>query len=271
LLKGDRIMGESIHLFKRRTRSFDAKQFEGLARHLGIKGKSQNSDEALLHNGDARTLAYAQPCSRFAGLLFFVDQSVAWGEASGKVLSAKRAQAWSEELLDKFELRPRRPEDDRIRFEFGLEARETEAVVFDGKERRRVKAKTDVVSQATLNGIPVVGPRAKARLVFKEDALPVMAHIGLWDSLTVHEERERVREHDVARVIGERLSERNRCEGKAYRLCDLRLVYMADEFHGGPDLLSPEYLVEIELQDPRHGGENAPIPPRQVLRIPAWR
>jgi len=264
-------MAETIHLFKRRTRKLDPKLFDGLARHLGLEGKGQDSEEALFWSGGARTLAYAQPCTRFAGLLFFVDQSVSWGEAGGKVLSAKRAQAWTQELLDKFELRPRQPDDERIRFEFALEARETEAVVFDGKERRAVKAKTDVLSNAVLNGIPVVGPRAKARLIFKEDARPVMAHVALWDSLAVHEERELVREHDVARTIAEKLADRNRCQEKAYRLCDMRLVYMAGEFNGGPDLLMPEYLVEIELQDPRHDERNAPIPPRQVLRIPAWR
>lgn len=43
------------------------------------------------------------------------------------------------------------------------------------------------------------------------------------------------------------------------------------EFRGAPDLLAPEYLVEIELRDPRHERKNRPIPPRQVLRLPAWR
>lgn len=264
-------MAETIHLFKRKTRKLGAGQIDALARSLRIKGKAQNTEEALFCHDSTRTLAYAQPCTRFAGLLYFADQSVAWGEATGKVLGAKRAQAWSEDVLEKFELRPQPQDDERIRFEFKLEAVETEAVVFDGKNRRSVKAKTDVMSHALLNGIPVVGPRAKARFIFKANELPVMMHVGFWESLVVHEERELVREHDVARCIGDRLSQRNRCEGRDYRLCDMRLVYMADEFRSAPDLLSPEYLVEIELRDQQHDCKNPPIPPRQVIRLPAFR
>jgi len=265
-------MAESIFLFKRTTRTLAAKPVDALARRLRIGGKVINTEEALCCGDGTRTLAYAQPCTRFAGLLFFSDQSVAWGETGGKVVSARRAQAWSDELLDKFELLPGPVEDERVRLDFALEARETDAVVFDGKVRKRAKAKTDVQSSIALNGIPVVGPRAKARLIFKEGELPVMMHVGLWERLTVHEERERVREHDIAATIRDKLGLRNRCEDKAYRLCDMRLVYMASEFSGGPDLLAPEYHVEIELRDQRHNeNKNPPIPPRQVLRLPAYR
>ena len=264
-------MNESILLFKRKTQQLGAKQIAALARHLRIDGKTMGTDEALCAHDGTRTLAYAQPCTPLAGLLFFADQTTAWGEARGKTVSAKRAQAWSERLLKEFELLPRPTDDERIRFDFALAAQETDAVVFDGKERRRVKAKTDVSSTITLNDVPVVGPRAKVRLVFKEAEAPVMMHIGLWESLTVHEERERVREHDVARTIAERLTQRRHCDEKRYRLCDMRLVYMAETFRGAPDLLVPEYHVEIELTDTRHDGQNPPIAPRQVVRLPAFR
>jgi len=264
-------MAKSIQLFKRKTRTLGTEAMDAIARQLRVDGNALNTDESLFYNDGKRTLAYAQPYTRFAGLLFFADQSVAWGEAGGKVLNANRAQAWSEELLEKFDLRPQPSENENIRLEFKLEAQETEAVVFDGKERRRIKAKTDVTSHVSLNGIPVVGPRAKARLVFKEAELPVMMHVALWESLAVHEERELAREHDVMHSISERLAKRERCEGKTYRLCDMRLVYMADEFRGSPDLLTPEYLVEIELRDQRHDGRDPPIPPRQVIRMPAFR
>ena len=264
-------MANSIHLFKRTTRALDGARIDKLARSLGIRGKAAATDEALCCGDGRRMLAYAQPCTRFAGLLFFADQTVAWGEVGGKVVRAERARAWTEEMLDKFALRPRPADDDRIRFEFSLEARETEAVLFDGKERRRVKAKTDVMSRAAINGVQVVGPRAKARLVFKSEERPVMMHVGLWESLAVHEERELVREHEIARAVGERLAGRNEREGKAYRLHGIRLVYMAGEFRGAPDLLAPEYLVEIELADPRHDERYPPIPPRQVIRLPAFR
>jgi hypothetical protein len=264
-------MAETIPLFKRRTRTLRAEQISALSKRLRIKGESQGTDEALFCHDGTRTLAYAQPCTRFAGLLFFVDQSSGWGEATGKVLGAVRALGWTDELLKKFELSPRPSDDDRIRFDLKLEARDTEAVVFDGKERRSVKVKTDVLSHVRLNDIPVVGPRGKARLIFKNNEVPVMMHLGLWESLEVHEERELVREHEVARSVGERLSQRSRCENRDYSLRDIRLVYMADEFRGAPDLLAPEYLIEVELRDTRHECKSPPIPPRQVIRMPAYR
>lgn len=264
-------MDKTIPLFKRKTRALPATQFAAMARSLGLEGKVQATDEALCATDGRRTLAYAQPCTPFSGLLFFSDQSVAWGEVGGKVLGADQARAWTQDLLKKFDLLPHPQQDPQVRFDFSLEARETEAIVFDGRERKRVKAKTDVTSRAMLGDVEVVGPRAKARLVFKDGERPVMMHLGLWESLAVHEERDRVSEHEVARTVADKLAQRRECDGRAYRLFDMRLVYMAGEFRGAPDLLAPEYLVEIELRDPRHDRKNPPIPPRQVLRLPAWR
>jgi len=261
-------MAETIKLYKRSNRALQPSQIEALARHLHVDGKTQQTDEALACHDGTRTLAYAQPCTRFAGLLFFSDQSVAWGDATGKVLDAKRAQAWTQDLLAKFDLLPKA---EGAALDFHLEAHETEAIVFDGKERRRVKAKTDVLSQLLLDGIPVVGPRAKVRGVFKSAERPVMLHIGLWDSVAVHETRERLREHDVVRSVQERLAQRENCGAKGYDLCDMRLVYMAGEFNGAPDLLAPEYHVEIQLRETHGRARPAAQGPRQVLRLPAWR
>jgi hypothetical protein len=268
-------MTETITLYKRRTRALDAERLAALARLLGIEGKACQTDEALAHHDGTRTLACAQPCSKWAGLLFYSDQSVAWGEAGGKLLPAQRAQAWTEQLLAKFELLPRASDGDGSgKLELRIDARETDAIVFDGRERRKVPAKTDVISHIALDGVPVVGPRAKVRAVFKHDERPVMLHVGLWDSLQGHETRERVREHDVIRSVDEKLAQRQRCGQRAYDLRDLRLVYMAGEFAGAPDLLVPEYHVEIELRH-LHAGAGKARPagpaPRQVLRLPAWR
>lgn len=264
-------MSESILLFRRKTQALSAEAFMGLAERLGMKGELVRTDEALFVRSEQAALAYAQPTARFAGLLFYADQSVAWGEVGESVVDPARARSWTQEILKAVALQPKGSDDDRMRLKLELESFVTEAVVFDGKERRRVKAKTDVVSQIELNGIAVVGPRGKVRLVFKHAERPVMMQVGLWESLAVYEERERVREHDAVRTAHDRLAVRGDCGERAYDIRDLRLVYLADEYQGGPDLLAPAYLVEVEMRDPRPASRQPGQGPRRVLRVPAYR
>lgn len=264
-------MAQSIFLFKRKTHEMHADRFNKLAGNMGLKGKLVQTDDALFLRDNTRAMAYAQPCAKVAGMLFFIDQSIAWGECTEKLLSDARARDWARNLVEKFELLPKGSDDKNIRLEFALESLQTEAVVFDGKERRRMKAKTDVVSKITLNGIPVVGPRGKVRMIFKSDDRPVMMHVALWESLTVYEERELVREHDAVRTVHERLAQRGECRSKPYDVREVRLVYFADEYRGGPDVLGPEYLIEVEFRDPRYAGKQPIQGPRQVMRLPAFR
>jgi hypothetical protein len=51
---------------------------------------------------------------------------------------------------------------------------------------------------------------------------------------------------------------------------DVRLAYFATEYHGGPDLLSPYYFVEVEYED-RTAQERQAQGPRQMLWLPAYR
>lgn len=264
-------MGQTVLLLRRRTQTIGADKFAKLGEHLGIKGKLQRTDDAVMLKDDTRALAYAQPCAKLAGLLFFADQSVAWGEVTEKVVTDKRARDWAGALLEKFELLPAKNDDRKIRFDFELTAAQTEGVVFDGKARRRVKAKTDVGASIAVNGIPVVGPRGKVRMLFKATERPVMMHVGLWESLAVYEERELVSEHEVVRVVRDKLELRSECGKRNYDVRDVKLVYYADEFAGGPDLLAPWYFIEVELRDPRHGGPEPVQGPRQVMRVPAFR
>ena len=264
-------MGETVLVLRRKTQSMSADRLTKLGEHLGIKGKPLRTDDAVILKDDSRALAYAQSCGKLAGLLFYADQSVAWGEVVDKVLPDKRARDWAGALLEKFELLPAKSEDRKIAFDFALTAGQTEAVVFDGKARKRLKAKTDVGADIAVNGIPVVGPRGKVRMVFKAAERPVMMHVGLWESLTVYEERELVSAHDVVRTVRDKLASRTECGKRDYDVRDVRLVYYAHEFAGGPDLLAPWYFVEVELREPRHGGTDDAQGPRQVMRIPAYR
>ena len=98
-----------------------------------------------------------------------------------------------------------------------------------------------------------------------------MVHAGFWERLSRHDERELVSEHDVASAIRARLADRRNCQARTAKLVDLRLVYWAEEFTGGPDLLVPWYFGEVELTDPQYTGKDPIQGPRQVVRIPAFR
>lgn len=262
-------MTRSVVLYRRTTRRLDAQRLGTVTKRLGVDAKLEGTEEALVAHDGVRALAYAQPCARFAGVLFYVDQTLAWAEPVKRTVTAAAARKWADAFLSEAELLPGDVEDGELEFE--LEARVTEAVVFDGKERRSEKAKTDVISHIALNGIEVTGPRAKVRMVFKTDDRPVMIHAGLWDKLSRHDERELVSEHDVAAAIRGGLADRKDCSTRASKLTDLRLVYWADAFTGGPDLLAPWYFAEIEHTDPRYDGKDPIQGPRQVLRLPAFR
>lgn len=264
-------MEKTVLLLRRKTRPMDAGKSAKLGEHLGIKGKPVETDEAVCLKDDARTMAYAQSCAKFAGLLFFTDQSVSLGEITEKVVPEERARAWAGAFLEKFDLLPAKGEDERIALEFALTAGQTEAIVFDGKERKRVKAKTDIGADISVNGIPVVGPRGKVRMTFKAAETPALMHVGLWDSLSVYDERTLVSENDVVRTVRDKLATRNECHKRNYDVRDVRLVYHADEFAGAPDLLAPWYFVEVELRDEHDKARGETQGPRQVLRIPAHR
>lgn len=264
-------MSEKIFLFRRRNREFKADRFRKLCAHLELEGELVKTDEALAVRNEARAMVYAQPCANFAGQLFYIDQTIAWGEVIEKPLNEKQANEWSQRFLDEFELRPNMEKSENHNLEFELTSFPTEGLVFDGQERRKVTTATNIRSQIQLNGIPVVGPRGKVRMLFKDRRQPVMMQVGLWESLEVYEERDLVSENEVARAVQDKLADRNRCGERTYNLNDVRLVYFADEYHGGPDLLAPEYLVEVEYRDPRYSGREPIQGPRQVIRLPAYR
>ena len=209
-------MSKTVLVLRRKTRAMDADRFVKLGEHLGIKGEPLNSEDAVVLKDDSRTIAYAQSCGKFAGLLFYADQRVAWGEATGKLLSDKRARDWAGALLKKFNLLPEKSDDRKIAFDFALTALETEAVVFDGNARKQVKAKTDVGADIAINGIPVVGPRGKVRIIFKAAEQPVMMHVALWETLSIYEERDLVSEHDVVRTVRDKLKSRSECGKRTY-------------------------------------------------------
>jgi hypothetical protein len=262
-------MTDSVALYRRHTKRLDEGRFEALVKRLHKRPNVQQSDDGILAQGEDWALVYGQPCTRMAGVLFYANQSVAAAEPVERTLPAERGQRWAESFLQDNELLPGDTEGGEL--EFTLDARETEAIVYDGRERTRRSVSTDVVSLIRLDGIPVDGPRAKVRVVFKTDDNPVMMHMGLWERLSRHEDRELISRHEVAAAIRDRLASRKHCGSRDASLRDLHLTYWADEFSGGPDLLTPWYFAEIELVDPRYTGREPIQGPRQVLRVPAYR
>lgn len=96
-------------------------------------------------------------------------------------LDPARAREWLGRSLDRHRLHPGSPTGAGARLEMEPWARITEAVVFDGRERRRVKARTDAGVRLRLDGIPLSGPRTRIRAVFGTDETPFSDRPGTAD------------------------------------------------------------------------------------------
>jgi hypothetical protein len=259
-----------ILVFKRNVQRMNPESFLKMAENLEIKGKVIETDNAIAVKDAKRALVYAQPCAKFAGLLFYTDQSVGIADSVENVLDAKRARRWADVFLKNFNLIPSKVEDDRINLQVNLSSSQTEVIVFDGKERKRVKNKTEVRSDIKINEIPVVGPRAKVKMIFKDREKPILIHSGLWDKIEVYEEKEQLRIHDVVKVVKEKLAKRSDCRVR-YDVISTRLAYFADEYAGGVDLLSPYYFIEVEFEDNKAKTNGVSQGPRQLFWLPAYR
>lgn len=259
-----------IYLYRVKAVAMKKERFAAIAKELGIKSKFVETEDALAVHDSARALAYAQPSAKFAGLLFYSDQSLGTANDIKKPIDQKSAKVWTDNFMERFDLLPKKTEDERINLRYETLSDQTEAVVFDGKERTKKKIKTEVRSKITLNDIPVEGPRSKVRMIFKDQEKPVMIHLGMWESIEIYEERELIREHDVYTIVKEKLAQRQKNEIN-YDIIDIKLAYYADEFKGGPDLLVPYYFVEIEYEDKKAREKGITQGARQIFPVPAYR
>src|SRR5262245_9619103 len=241
-----------------------------IAKALGLAGDPKESPEGTAIAGDGGVLAHAAPCTRMGGTLFFTDPTASLAEPAKRPVDPAAAKKWADAFLESNGLLPK-PTDSGHDATIEITAATTEAVVFDGKERTRVPAKTDVTSQITLDDVPVVGPRAKVRMVFKDDKRPVFIHRGLWDGLEAYEDRELVRAHDASATVDGILANRKDCGDVGHAGGDVKLAYFARELGGAPALPAPYYFVEVEFKrvDGKAAGEVSG--PRQVVWFPAYR
>lgn len=259
-----------ILLYRMKPERMKPNKFTEIARHLDTKGELVETGEALAIHDSERALAYAQPGGRFAGLLFYIDQSRGVAQVVDKLIDSKSAEHWATDFLDRFGLAPRKVEDKRVKLSFEIYTYEDQSITFDRKERRRIKLKTEIGSKIELNGIRVVGPRAKVRMVFKDQERPISIHRGLWESIEVYEERELVREHDIYTVLKEKLAKR-RDSRAYYDVIDCKIAYFAREFCSEPDILAPFYFIEVEYEAANAEKMGITQGPRQVFLLPAYR
>jgi hypothetical protein len=259
-----------IFLFRLKQEKMTREKFTEIAQDLGMKVEPVETEEAIAAHDSTSALAYAQPGAKFAGLLFYTDQSTGVAEDVKKLLDEKSAKRWADSFLERFNLNSRKIEDERIKLLFETSSYQTQAITFDGKERSKTNIKTEISSKTTLNDIPVEGPRSKVRMIFKDQEKPIMMHLGLWENIEVFEERELIREHDVYTVVKEKLINRHK-GGKNFDIIDIILAYYADEFRGGPDILAPYYFVEVEYEDKKAREQGISDGPRQIFTVPAYR
>jgi hypothetical protein len=262
----------TISLYRMIAPKVDAAALRNVAKDLRLGDTLAKSDDALAIHDDSRVLVRAGSCAKFAGMLLYVNHHASLGTVHEKPIEPERAGKWMSGFLERHNLSFGKINDERARLEVTPYSRYTDAVVFDGRERKRVHARTDAGVRVTLNGIAVSGPRTRIRAVFGNDELPLMAHVAVWERLEHHAEVELVRGHDVLAALEKSLKGRTECAA-AFHVRNVNLAYAAaEEFQGRPDLLAPFYFVEIESPSRESKPGTAPDQgPRQLMKIPAWR
>ena len=254
-----------------RHRKIQKDEFLRIAQTLGIdEGKQVESEEAVAMHDSNHALAYSQPGSKFAGLLFYTDQTQNIAEPSENLTEPKHAKDWCNGFMQKHQLAPRPIDNKKIKLSLDLFAYKSEGLVFDGKQRKKIKYAIEVASNIMLNDIPVIGPRAKVRFAFKNKKVPINIHCAVWQNIEVFEQKEFVNPHDVYTVIKEKLSTRKN-EKRWFDIASQKVAYFAQEYNGGPDILAPYHFVEVEYTDPYAEKIGEIQGPRQVFWIPAYR
>ncbi len=258
-----------IPVFRIHNQRIENDRFGAIAEHLQMRGKLIETEEALFMQDKQRALAYALPGSRFAGLLFFTNQSESIARPLDRADGIDEVEAWTDDFIKHFRLGPLESKDERIRVSLAIKARRTESAIEEGKEGERitrVPVKLDVVSDLRVNDYHVTGPRAKVRLVFKNAQAPISMHHAQWEKLEMFEERPMLDEDEARSKVADRLLARGKPAFK-WQLVSMRLAYFAGEFKGGPDLLLPYYFAEVEFVNPKD--ELGRQGPRQLIQVPA--
>jgi hypothetical protein len=248
-----------------RPAKLDFDRLRSLAEQFHLDGEQIEAENAIAINGRSGAVVHGQPTNRMGGVTTAVDLTRGIATSEGEPLPVEAAASMTTEILERHGLGAA-----GLRSEFELDwridARTTEAVTFDGKERRRHPVKTDVRARVFLNEVPVSGPRTGASLTFTDSEVPLRMMVTSWASLERYGERELIEKDEVLAELQSAVKHRNgRTDGLEVRSANL--AFWAAPYAGGADLLEPSWFVEVEHTDVDTDGQA----PRQLLRLPATR
>ena len=214
---------------------------------------------------------HGQPTNRLAGLTTAIDATRgiapdidAEGNHKREVLDPDHATEVVEELVDRAGLATARTTTD-LELDVRTDARVTEGVRFDGKERMRFAVKTDSSPRHDQRAPRQRSPSRPVGHVHRRRPTDpaVRGELGcarLVRRVTLIDKDEAI--VDLVSTRPERYDKRSPIE-----VISATLGYWAGEYAGGADLLEPSWFVEIEHRLDAKGG----IPPRKLVRLPATR
>lgn len=254
-----------IAIARVRPAKLDIDRLARLAERFRIDGEPVESEEAIVISGRSGAVVHGQPANRMGGVTTAVDLTRGVATSEGEPLPVEKAVPLATEVMESHGLGAVGTRSE-LDLDWQIDARVTEAVTFDGKERRRHPIKTDVRARVVLNEVPVSGPRTGASLTFTDHEVPLRMMVTTWQDLEVYGERELVEREEA---LEELLSAARHRDGRseAFEVLSATLAYWAGPYTGGADLLEPSWFVEVA-----HTGDGiGDQVPKQLLRLPATR
>lgn len=248
-----------------RPAPLDLDTIASLARRFRVAGEHVEAEDAVVISSDAGVVVHGRAGNRMGGLTTAVDLTRGVASPGREPLPAPTADSLSTELLEAHGLGATRTRSE-LEITWRLASQITDAVVFDGEQRRRQPAVTEVRARVLVDGVPVSGPRAGAALTFLDGEAPLRMTVTTWTALEVHEESELLdRDEVVAELLVPARDRRRRAPG--LEILSMDLAYWAGPYAGGADVLQPCWFVLVRVT----GLDGEANPPRQLLRLPATR
>lgn len=249
-----------------RPTTLDDDRIQALAETISLRGELLRTDEAIALVGPDGAVVHGQPGNRMGGLTNLVDNRRGIADLppetdQRRLIPAEKAAAVVAELTEKLRLGP--AVAGGVTLDVRVDARVTQGVTFDGKERRTFDAKTDVRTRVYLDGILLSGARAGVSATFLDDASPVHLAVTTWDAVEAFDEVEVLEKDEVLENL--LTAAKGRRKTTPFEVVSASLAYWAGPYEGGADLLEPVWFVEV-AHTPSRGEETGP---RQLVKVAA--
>ncbi|ROS27935.1 hypothetical protein [Cellulomonas sp. PhB150] len=249
-----------------RPTTLDDERIHALAETISLRGEVLRTDEAVALVGPDGAVVHGQPGNRMGGLTNLVDNRRGIADLppetdQRRLIPAEKAAAIVAELTETLRLGPTTAGG--LKLDVRVDARVTQGVTFDGKERRSFDAKTDVRTRVHLDGVPLSGPRAGVAATFLDDASPVLLAVTTWDAVEAFDEVEVLEKDEVVENL--LAAAKGRRRATPVEVVSASLAYWAGPYEGGADLLEPVWFVEV-AHAPAKGEEAGP---RQLVKVAA--